>query len=231
MFRRHVEHLRTHCNVVVPGEALSAEKMNVCLTFDDAGVDFFHFVYPILQTYQLKVLLAVPAGRIQEDTTAQLEERLSFSPVSPISERHSDHFCTWKELRHMTTGGLVHVASHGMTHRNLLTTDKYEEELRESKQLLEKELKLSVSSVVFPYGMFNLQILESARQQYAFMFGVGAAINNSWNGIDGVMYRILNDGMSNPTDVLSPLRLFQYRANVPKMKLKTWLMKKKKFIY
>lgn len=231
MFRRHVEHLRTHCNVVVPGEALSAEKMNVCLTFDDAGVDFFHFAYPILQTFQLKALLAVPAGRIQEETATSLEQRLSFSPYSPIHERHPDHFCTWKELRQMTAGGMVHIASHGMTHRNLLTTDKYEEELRESKRLLEKELKLSVSSIVFPYGMFNLQILESARRHYTCMFAVGAAVNKSWNGIDGVMYRIHTDGMTAPADVLSPLSVIRYKLNVPKMKLKTWLMKKRKFSY
>lgn len=231
MFRRHVEHLQTRCNVVVPGEALSAEKMNVCLTFDDAGVDFFYFVYPILQEYQLKALLAVPAGMVQDDTAALQEHRLSFSPLTPIHERHPDHFCTWKELRHMAAGGLVHIASHGMTHRNLLTTDKYEEELRESKLLLEQKLELGISSVVFPYGMFNLQIVESAREHYKFMFGVGAAENKSWNGIDSIIYRIPDDGMTEPAGVLSPMRLIRYKANAPKMRLKTWLMKRKNFSY
>ncbi|MBI2428131.1 MAG: polysaccharide deacetylase family protein [Ignavibacteriales bacterium] len=205
--------------------------MNVCLTFDDAGVDFYYYVYPIIQAYQLKVLLAVPAGRIQDDTSASREQRLSFSPLTPIHERHPDHFCTWKELQEMSATGSVRVASHGMTHRNLLTTDKYEEELRESKRLIEQKLRTDVSSLVFPYGMFNLHILTTARAEYRHLFAVGAVNNGSWNGIDGIIYRIPCDGMIDPSAVLARRRLLGYTVNTPKMKLKTWLMKRKKFSY
>lgn len=78
-----------------PGEPLN-QKVNICITFDDATRDFYDVVFPLLNTYRLKALLAVPVAFVG-----------------------SEGYCSWKELGEMSKSGLVKIASHSMSHPDM----------------------------------------------------------------------------------------------------------------
>ena len=39
----HLKYLQENFNIIVPGQNLL--KNNVCLTFDDAYIDFYHYIF------------------------------------------------------------------------------------------------------------------------------------------------------------------------------------------
>src|SRR5215467_6517495 len=119
ILRSHFAHLRRTYPVVLPGETLEANRLSVCLTFDDAFVDFYAYVFPLLKEYSLRAVLSVPTGFIVPTTNNGLEERLSVSPEEAMRGRTFQlkvPFCTWAELREMSDSGLVAIASHSHQH-------------------------------------------------------------------------------------------------------------------
>ncbi|WP_457598971.1 polysaccharide deacetylase family protein [Hydrogenimonas sp.] len=68
------------------------------------------------------------------------------------------------EIREMIDTGLLHVGSHGQTHRNLDTLSREEliEELTGSKKRLEELLSIPVETLCFPRGRFSDPVLEEA---------------------------------------------------------------------
>src|SRR5690242_10610776 len=126
--RDHLTYFATHS--VLPGDPLAPPS--VCLTFDDATEDFYRVVFPLLKELKARALLAVPAGLID-----------------------SPNYCTWDQLKEIAQSGLVEVASHSMSHPNLILSQNLQTEIMGSKQLLEKKLGQTVRTFVYPFGKFN----------------------------------------------------------------------------
>ena len=72
---QHFAYIAAHFPSVLPGEDLP-KGTTVCLTFDDAFFDFYHLIFPLLQKYSLKALLAVPTAYIPEIADLTSQERL-----------------------------------------------------------------------------------------------------------------------------------------------------------
>src|SRR5207253_3666710 len=66
MLEKHFRHIAANYRNVLPGDALDANRLNVCLTFDDAYFDFYATVYPLLMRHQLRAVLAVPPLVVRE---------------------------------------------------------------------------------------------------------------------------------------------------------------------
>ena len=49
MIESNLSYLAKKYKIVVPGDKLSVFKINICLTFDDAYFDFYHYIFPILK--------------------------------------------------------------------------------------------------------------------------------------------------------------------------------------
>lgn len=54
-FSRYLSYLKQHYPIVVPGDKLPSKGVAICLTFDDAYFDFYHYVYPLLRQHQQKL--------------------------------------------------------------------------------------------------------------------------------------------------------------------------------
>lgn len=200
MFRQHLAHIREHYRSVFPGE--SPGKNAVCLTFDDAYADFYYLVFPLLKSFGLKAVLGVPTSVILEKTEEPPEVRMGF--------RHDDHFanyrygtfCTFEEMREMSDSGLVRFASH--SHNHVVLTDlgvDLDQELWESKAILERALELKIDSFVFPFGRYDEDLLKTVRTGYRYAFRIGNAIHNDFSGIGGVNYRVNGDDLTAPDSV------------------------------
>ena len=139
----HLQYISQRYNVVVPGEPLHRTNTNICLTFDDAFFDFYHYVFPLLQKYGVRALLAVPVKYIQEQTTVPAATRLAVlhdDAQLDAEYQRNVPFCTWAELKEMAESGVVQMASHSFSHsaiRNDGSVD-LDCELLASKRILEE---------------------------------------------------------------------------------------------
>ncbi|HXE96131.1 MAG TPA: polysaccharide deacetylase family protein [Dongiaceae bacterium] len=211
----HLRHIAGHCHVVLPGEPLSGQKLNVCLTFDDAFFDFYHLVFPLLKKYSLRAVLAVPAQYILDDTAVPVDVRLSV----PHEESHHDGvyqlkapYCTWKELKEMSESGLVSIASHSYSHSAIRSDGSVDLdlELSRSKQILEEKLGITVRTFVYPYGTYDKGACQAVKRNYEFAMRIGNAVNFSWCNTTGVTYRVNADGMTDPYELFGTGNMIGY---------------------
>jgi peptidoglycan/xylan/chitin deacetylase (PgdA/CDA1 family) len=192
-FREHLAYLAKHYPIVVPGEPLVKNKINLCITFDDAYYDFYHTVFPLLQTFQIPAVLAIPSGLIIEDTKLSSQSRLEIPYDDAMATNASRAgLYTWQEIREMLATNLVIPASHGMTHQ-AITMDNFEQEIILSKQLLEKKTGKDITTFVYPYGHIKRAVHRKVRENYSFAMRIGSASNRNWQNAHRVCYRINGD--------------------------------------
>jgi len=138
-------------------------KKCVLLTFDDGFVDNYLYAYPLLKKNNMKAVLFVPTGFIEDADI----KRDRFLPVShddawelASTERRSEVICTWKELEEMESGGIFDIQSHGHSHNTpqYLKEKKYtelKEDLLISKKTLEKRFSKDILHFGWPKGKYD----------------------------------------------------------------------------
>jgi peptidoglycan/xylan/chitin deacetylase (PgdA/CDA1 family) len=194
-FEAHLRYLTQNFNIVLPKDKLDEGKLNICLTFDDAYYDFYSHVFPLLQIYKTKALLAVPTQYILDSTEVASDIRLGVPyPTGMDNSLYQNHvpFCTWQELKVMAQSPHVALASHSHTHihlaRELHTPQDFEREIIFSKHLIELKTKAPVTSFVYPYGNFSRKLDKKIQAHYPHTFRIGSALNANWER--GLCYRV-----------------------------------------
>ena len=199
MLEKHLSYLKKKYNIVLPGETSAPIQVNICLSFDDAYFDFYHFVFPLLKKLNIKALLAVPVKYILESTTVDPDVRLSVPHKMATDDniyKSFAPFCTWKELNEMAKSGLVQIACHSFSHKNLLLKElDLKLEIIESKKILENKLNLKISTFVYPLGKFNRKIHKLTKKHYIYAMRIGSSFNLSWQNINKIGYRINSDNL------------------------------------
>lgn len=204
MMKAHLELISERYTTIFPGEPIT--NRSICLTFDDAYYDFYYYVFPLLKKYNLKALLAVPSAFILDETDIVSEQRLSLKHQD-IYKNYENFapFCTYAELREMVQSGHVEIASHSMNHVNLTQEGiDLEKEIFGSKVMLEDKLGCRIDSFVLPFGKYNDAAVALARAHYSYVFRIGNALNPSWDGIGGLIYRIKGDALKRPCSLFNP---------------------------
>jgi peptidoglycan/xylan/chitin deacetylase (PgdA/CDA1 family) len=137
------------------GLPLSAQT--VVITFDDGYRSVYDEAFPVLRQYAMTATIfltigdsdgSVPAGRLPT-----------------LGERE---MLSWGEIREMHAAGME-VGAHTLTHPDLtrLTRARVEVELRDSKRGIEDALGGPVECFAYPYGRFDAQSHELARQYFS----------------------------------------------------------------
>jgi len=211
MLEAHFAHIAAHYPCVLPGEPLRAGRLNVCLSFDDGYYDFHRVVWPLLEKYDLRALLAVAPGLILEKTSQHPFARMRMPDQGPDPHTISGGLCTWPELRELATSRRVAFAVHGMTHTRLDDpTADFSREILDPGLLLTVKLLVQIENFVFPFGRFTPLALKVARAHYRHIFRIGQAINSSWDA--GLLYRVSADNLATPDAPFTPEKLRRYRA-------------------
>jgi peptidoglycan/xylan/chitin deacetylase (PgdA/CDA1 family) len=194
-FESHLDYLTKNFPIVLPGDKLEKNKLNICLTFDDAYCDFYSHVYPLLQTYQAKAILAVPTKYILDSTEISQDIRLSVPyPTGMDNLLFQTHapFCTWDELKTMAHSPNVALASHSHSHlhlaKELTCQQDFDREILLSKQIIEHKTQTPVNNFVYPYGNFSRSLDKKVHEIYPHTFRIGSALNNSWER--NLLYRV-----------------------------------------
>jgi len=108
----------------------------VALTFDDGYVDNFEYALPILKKYNFKATFFIISGFVG-----------------------TSGYMNFDQLREISSNGME-IASHGVGHLDLTTLSptKLNSELQNSKEVLEKNLNISVVSFCYPSGKYNANV-------------------------------------------------------------------------
>jgi peptidoglycan/xylan/chitin deacetylase (PgdA/CDA1 family) len=113
----------------------------VLLTFDDCHRSLRHVALPLLHRFGYPAVAFAPTDFVGATNAYDL----AYAPQEPL--------CDWAELRELEAAG-VSIQSHSATHRGLswLSAIEREEELRRSKEAIEKRLSKLVDIFALPYG-------------------------------------------------------------------------------
>lgn len=211
IFEEHIKYISQNFITTFPTQK-KLDGNYACLVFDDAYVDFYYLVFPILKKYKVKALLAVPTKYILDNCTLDKELRMSFKHDDEFINYKHGTFCTFEEMREMIDSELVQIVSHSHSHTNLLE-DKIdlEEESILSKTILEEKLNIKVETFVYPFGKFNKNVANKIHKIYKYSFRIGNAIHKDFNGINGINYRVNADGLKTAEEIFKFPKMLKYK--------------------
>ncbi len=157
----------------------------IVLTFDDGSKDHYNYVFPLLLKYNYKATFFVYPKQIA---------------------KKSARLITWDELSKMVQAGMdieSHTFSHSFLTRTKLRPDnpKYLQlithEIKDSKKIIEENLRIKVLLLAYPYGWYNC-VLETCAVQANYL-GV-FTVNWGVNRLDENPLRIKRRAVSNRFD-------------------------------
>ena len=176
LFERHMEWLRSECNVV-PFTQITAcasgdsVRPTVALTFDDGYADNYTHALPILLRLDMPATFFVSTGLIERHPEFIYDQ-------SWHGWRSEGSTLTWEQIVDMRRSGME-IGSHGHSHRVLgsLTDGEVSLDLSTSKRIIEDRLGEQIVSMAYPRGRprrdFSLRTTRIAR---TVGFERGAAI-------------------------------------------------------
>lgn len=120
----------------------SLARKLVLVTFDDGLVDNYTNAWPILKEKGLKAHFFIIVSKIGVPG-----------------------YMNWEQIRELKDGGMI-IGSHGMTHRILteLKDKDLDDELVESKKILEDKLGQAVDYLSLPRGFYDKRVIEMAKK-------------------------------------------------------------------
>lgn len=111
----------------------------IIISFDDGYEDFYTDVLPILEKYDVRAVAYIVSGFVDHK-----------------------NYLTTDQLKTIVGGKLVEVGAHSVHHLALAKIDPVgaKDEVVYSKDWLEKNFGIKISSFAYPYGSFNTDIVK-----------------------------------------------------------------------
>lgn len=126
-------------------------RPQVALTFDDAYVNFYDTVWPVLRKLDLPATLFVPVGFVEGTSPAPITGTADLAP------------CSWSQLDELSReggNGSFKIGSHTWSHPDLTTLEepRIREELSDSHRRLEDRLGRRVTAFCYPRARWNRRV-------------------------------------------------------------------------
>ena len=159
-FSKQMAYLADKCSVVKPSTIRNMpsdnDRLLTAITFDDAFVSVFENAIPVLKEHKLPAAIFVPTRNLGKIPLWDLRDDCSDEEEVVMTER---------QIMELDKAGFE-MFSHTMSHPVLteIEHDKLMFELKESKQSLEEILGHEVSAVSYPYGSYNSNVCEAAKE-------------------------------------------------------------------
>lgn len=166
----HFITLQQYYEHVMSGRTLPAKP--IIITFDDGYASNYEIAFPMLKEFNIPATIFVVT-----DTVGETPEggKVNYA-----------HF-TWEQAKEMQDSGLVDIQSHTATHCKLarVSYDQMQRELRMSKYAIEKNLGKTCDILAYPYGSYNDQTIQAAREAgYKMQILVGDAYKDFENEVN-----------------------------------------------
>ena len=139
----------------------------VWLTFDDGIADFYTIVYPLLKKYQMTATNNI---------------------ITLFSDEERPSVLTFDQIKEMKAQGMT-FESHTVSHPDLARSDssRQESELATSKQVLDKKLHQTTTTIVYPSGRYSDLTMELAENNG---YKMGLTTNNGLASLDDGLYSL-----------------------------------------
>lgn len=126
-------------------QAKSFPDKTLVITFDDGYVSVFDEAYPVLLEYGMSATIFLTVG---ERGASRLSDRLP--------SREGQSMLSWGQIREMKKNG-IDIGAHTVTDADLtsLPVEPVEEEIFESKSIIEDALGAPVNCFAYPYGRYD----------------------------------------------------------------------------
>jgi peptidoglycan/xylan/chitin deacetylase (PgdA/CDA1 family) len=134
-------------------EGKPLKRRMAVVTFDDGYRDNYTVAMPILQEIGIRATFFVSTGFIGTAREFPHDEEIAGESDMLDTERQSFLKLTWDDLRAMEKAGFE-IGSHTVNHTDLGVADKQtiERELKESLDILNRELRMRPRAFAFPWG-------------------------------------------------------------------------------
>lgn len=131
-------------------ENLEEYKKPICLTVDDVFVYFYENGFPLIKKYNVKVTLCIIYEYI-----------------------NGENYLTTDQIKEMLDSGLVTIESHTMSHKELttLSAEERRRQIIKSKENLEKDFGIEVSTLCYPVGDYNNDVINIAKEA-GYKYGI-----------------------------------------------------------
>lgn len=152
----------------------SLNDRSVILTFDDGFADNYEQALPLLEKYNACATLYLVVYRHENDWAVRKKCYHNNRELVKESKLSDD------QVREMLSSGRIELGSHTLTHPDLrrLSPEEKQEELHQSKTLLEETFGQAITSIAYPFGLFD-----ERDQDLAQSLGYRTAVTTS-QGID-----------------------------------------------
>jgi len=136
LFEKHISIIRKSGFEIV--SEITKEKEQISISFDDGFKGFYENI-EVINRLKIPITIFVVSSYLGEE-----------------------NFITKAQLKELHNNPLVTIQSHTHTHPDLtlLSSEKLEEELRKSKQILDEICDVEINSICFPKGLFSKRVVE-----------------------------------------------------------------------
>lgn len=195
----------------------------ILLSFDDGLKSLYTKVFPLLKAFNYPALFALETGWLEDVNN----NKTVFYNKRSLGKKD---FVSWKELKEMLNSGLIEIATHThRLHQGILanpqgnlepaaitrafnpklkryeTDEEYKTRIKSdlltSINIIKKKLGIKPKAIVWPYGIFNKELIEIARSvNLNISIGLGDYQFNSLKNLTQ-LGRILIVDDPNPVDI------------------------------
>lgn len=115
----------------------------ILITFDDGYEDFYTHAVPLLVKHSIKATIFIPSDRIS-----------------------TRNYMTWPQVLEIAQNPAITIASHTRHHVNLNETiiDQLDNEITQSRLILERHLGRAIDFFAYPYGAFNAEVIKEVKK-------------------------------------------------------------------
>lgn len=130
----------------------------IILSFDDGYYNTYKYVYPLLQQYNMKIVLSV-IGKVTDDFSKVVDNNVNFAHM------------TWNEINEMQSSGLVEIQNHSYNLHKICkgrygcsqlvneTFSQYEDFIEEDiiklQDRINEMVNITPNTFTYPYGKYN----------------------------------------------------------------------------
>ena len=155
---------------------LTLTQKAVVVTFDDGWLDNYMYAFPVIKKYKINAAVFLITNRVENTSLKNSKFKIQNSKLTIPTHEESKSLIgkgeahkvalNWELIKEMSGSGLIEFYSHTKSHAkcNSLSEKELMEELKESREIIEKRLGSPCPYFCWPYGKYNNTALNIAKE-------------------------------------------------------------------